>query len=174
MLRTSLLLLLSLALVAACGRNDDDRKAAMKVAFDSDSARLPALGPDDVLVTSTDGAVVMAVIGDTVRMQLSDSLRRSVAAELDSSASKEGGLAATITKSVGKVVNSAMGFVVRVPVEDVQNLRYEDGRIRFDVRGGKVNLNTSSNSRNAMFTEEDAKRFIEAVERRQRAKGVAM
>ncbi|MEO7520744.1 MAG: hypothetical protein ABIW79_02900, partial [Gemmatimonas sp.] len=59
-----------------------------------------------------------------------------------------------------------MGFVVRVPVQDVQNLRYEDGRIKFDVRGGKVNMNTSGNGTNATFSEPDAKRFIDAVERR--------
>jgi hypothetical protein len=56
----------------------------------------------------------------------------------------------------------------------VQNLRYEGGRIRFDVRGGKVNVNSSSNGNTAMFTEEDAKLFIGAVERRQKAKGVPM
>ena len=69
-----------------------------------------------------------------------------------------------------------MGFVVRIPVEDIQHLRYENGRLRFDVRGGKVKLNTTDKSSggNAMFDADDAKRFIDAVERRQRRKGVAM
>jgi len=169
----SLLVPLALAL-AACGGNDGDRNAAVKVAFDGDSARMPTLGPDDVLVTSNDGALIMAVVGDTVRMQLSDSLRNKVALDLDTSGAKSGGLGAAITKSVGKVVNNAMGFVVRVPVQDVQNLRYEDGRIKFDVRGGHVNMNTSGSGTDATFTEADAKLFIDAVERRKRARGVAM
>ena len=170
MRRPLLSLLFPLALtVAACGGRDDN-KGAVKVGFGGDSARMPALGPNDVLITSTDGAFVMAVVGDTVRMQLSDSLRKKVALDIDTSADKDGALAAAITKSVGKVVNTAMGFSVRVPVEDVQNLRYEDGRIRFDVRGGQVNVNTSGNGNNAKFTEEDAKLFIAAVERRQAAK----
>jgi hypothetical protein len=171
MRRPIFLLLFPLALtVTACGSRGDD-KGAVKVGFGGDSARMPALGPNDVLITSTDGAFVMAVVGDTVRMQLSDSLRNKVALDIDTSGQKEGGaLAAAITKSVGKVVNTAIGFTVRVPVEDVQNLRYEDGRIRFDVRGGGVNVNTSGNGNNAKFTEDDAKLFIDAVERRQKSK----
>ena len=171
MRRTTFMLLMPLALtVSSCGGRGDD-KGAVKVGFGGDSARMPALGPNDVLITSTDGAFVMAVVGDTVRMQLSDSLRNKVALDIDTSGKKEGGaLAAAITKSVGKVVNTAMGFTVRVPVEDVQNLRYDNGRIRFDIRGNKSHVNTSGNGDNAKFTEEDAKLFIDAVERRQRAK----
>lgn len=167
-MRCTSLLLLSLAFAAACGGKDKERKADVKVGFGGDSARMPALGPDDVLVTSTDGAFVLAVVGDTVRMQLSDSLRGKVARDLDTSASKEGGIGAAITRSVGKVVNGALGFTVRVPVQDVENLRYEDGRIRFDIRGSTSHVNTSGNGNNAKFTEEDAKLFMDAVKAKQR------
>ncbi len=169
--RTTLLasvLTSTFALSGCGGRDKDNEKGNLKVAFGKDEASEPALGPDDVRITSTDGSFVMAVIGDTVRMQLSDSLRNKVKTDIDTSAGKKGGFGAAIAQSVGKVVNGAMGFVVRVPVNDVQNLRYENGKLRFDVRGGGgIKVNNSDNGGNAQFSEADAKRFIEAVERRQ-------
>jgi len=110
-----------------------------------------------------------------VRMQLSDSLRRSVAHSIDTAADAKAGFGAAIAKSVGKVVSGAMSFVVRIPVQDVENLRYENGRLRFDVRGGQVKVNGTDHSGNdAEFTESEARRFIDAVERRKRARGTAM
>lgn len=146
----------------------------MKVAFGNDEAAEPALGPDDVRITSIDGSFVLAVIGDTVRMNLSDSLRNKVKNDIDTSAGDKSGFGAAIAKSVGTVVSGAMGFVIRVPVNDVQNLRYENGKLRFDVRGGGVKVNTTgTNGGNAEFSEADARRFIEAVERRQRKQDLA-
>ena len=167
--------LLAMTLLSGCGRSRDD-KAAARVSFGDSAIGESQLGPNDVQITSSDGSIVMAVVGDTVRMQLSDSLRNDVAQQMDTAAKSNGGFGAAIAKSVGEVVSSAMGFVVRIPVEDIQHLRYENGRLRFDVRGGKIKLNTSDNSSggNAMFDADDAKRFIDAVERRQRRKGVAM
>jgi hypothetical protein len=162
------------ALAVGCSgdRNDRNDKAAVKVAFNDDSASMPALGPNDVRIVSKDGSFEMAVVGDTVRMQLSDSVRRSVAQSIDTAADAKSDLGAAITRSVGKVVSSAMGFVVRIPVEDIENLRNENGHLRFDVRGGKVKVESSTDKSgsNAEFSDEDARRFIEAVQRRQRAK----
>lgn len=155
----------------ACGSDGNDGQPTVN--FSGDSASAIVLGPNDVKVTSTDGALVLAVVGDSVRMQLSDSLRAAVKLELDS-ADKDNALAATIMKSVGSVVNSALGFVVRTHVDDVKNLRYEDGSIRFDVEGGNVNLDTGSGkANNTKFAEADAHRFIEAVQRRQQAQDIA-
>lgn len=167
-------LLLSASL-AACFGGDKSDKGNVKVAFGEKAQSEPALADGDVRITSIDGSFVMAVIGDTVRMNLSDSLRNKVKQDIDTSGGDKGGFAAAITKSVGTVVNGAMGFVVRIPVEDIRNLRYENGKLRFDVKGGNVKVNTSGdNGGNAEFREDDAKRFIEAIEARQRAKGVAM
>jgi len=161
-------LALSALVVAACFGD----KAA-QVSFGDDSARTIVLGPGDVKVTSTDGVLILAVVGDSVRMQLSDSMRASVKQEIDSSA-QDSRLASAILKSVSSVVNNAMGFVVRVHVNDVRNLRYEDGSIRFEVPDGNVNFEKGKNSSsNAQFSEEDARRFIDAVEERQRGAPIA-
>ena len=157
---------LTLLCCSACGFGDKSGNA--QVSFSGDSAaNAITLGPGDVQVTSTGNALVLAVIGDSVRMQLSDSLRASVKQELDT-AGGDNKLASAIVKSVGSVVNSALGFSVRVHVNDIENLRYEDGSIRFDVRGDNVNLRSGDHSMNdAAFSEADANRFIEAVKRRQ-------
>jgi hypothetical protein len=163
------------ALASGCF-GDRDAKAGVKVAFNDDSTSMPALGPNDVRITSTDDSFVMAVVGDTVRMQLSDSVRRSVAHGIDTSAAAKGGFEAAITRSVGKVVSGAMSFVVRIPVEDMQNLRYENGRLRFDVRGKQMKIEGSGDSSGAdsEFSEVDARRFIDAVERAKKAKATPM
>jgi hypothetical protein len=164
--------------LAACSVGDDE---GTRVSFSpTDSARALPLGEDDVAVTSTDNTVVLALIGDTVRMQLSDSLRRSVAAGVDSSITNEtGALGGMIARTVGKTVAGAMGFVVRVPVQEVENVRYEDGRIRFESHGnvkfsmdgrpGRANGGDDHDEKGsgARFSEEDGRRFVEAVKERQ-------
>jgi hypothetical protein len=164
--------------LAACSVGDDE---GTRVSFSpTDSARALPLGEDDVAVTSTDNTVVLALIGDTVRMQLSDSLRRSVAAGVDSSITNEtGALGGMIARTVGKTVAGAMGFVVRVPVQEVENVRYEDGRIRFESHGnvkfsmdgrpGRANGGDDHGEKGsgARFSEEDGRRFVEAVKERQ-------
>ena len=176
MRRMSAVMILPAAAALATGCFGDRDKGEVKVAFNDDAAVMPALGPDDVSITSRNGSFVMAVIGDTVRMQLSDSMRKSVSQTIDTSADSKSALGAAITRSVGKVVSGAMGFVVRVPVEDIENLRYDNGRLRFDVRGAKVKVEgtTDTSGANAEFSEEDARRFIDAVERRKKEKSTAM
>lgn len=164
----------SLSILLGCTIQSDhsssDSSTSIKFGFGDSVSRMPVLGPKDVRITSTDGALVLSLIGDTVRMQLSDSLRNSVSAEVtkdvDASGDKSG-IGGLIAKSVSKAVSGAMGFTVRVPATDVQNLRYEDGHIRFELRNrdSQVNLSSDSN-RNATFLEADARRFIDAVKKR--------
>ncbi|MBL0170385.1 MAG: hypothetical protein IPP90_06555 [Gemmatimonadaceae bacterium] len=169
-----LLTLVAISLLPGCTIKDKappvDSTGTLKVEFGNEAERNPQLGPNDVRIVSTDGVLVLSLIGDTVRMHLSDSLRNSVGAEITKdidSSGDQSGIGGLIAKSVSKVVTGAMGFMVRVPATDVQNLRYESGHIRFDLKNSdaKVKLNSDSN-RNAVFKEEDARRFIDAVKKR--------
>jgi hypothetical protein len=162
------------ALTAACSRHDD---SDVKVAFSqasADAAAVQPLGPGDVRVTSTDGSIVLAVVGDSVLFQLSDSLRNSVKKEISAAADSAGGLGGMITRSVSGVVGSAMGFVIRVPVQDIEDIRYEDGRIEFRTRGknSKFSMNGSGKGGDdhAKFSPADGKRFVDAVKARQQAR----
>ncbi len=181
-LRSCLLLLTAALVLPACrdrSAKDGDNKeggpndGAVKVAFGDSSARDVALGPNDVRITSTDGAVVLMLIGDTVRMQLSDSLRNAVGAGIAADADS-GGIGGMIARSVSSVVKGAMGFVVRVPATDIENLRYEDGHVRFDVRNSNANVKFSGNAGDkSVFAKPDAERFINAVKKKSAA-SVAM
>ena len=72
-----------------------------------------------------------------------------------------------INKTVSKAVTGALGFMVRVPASEVENLRYEDGHIRFEVRNNDTKVKMkNNNSDNAVFAESDARRFIDAVKKR--------
>jgi hypothetical protein len=171
-MRPSVLAVL-LVSAAACGRGDHARGdvvAGSNVTVDTAAARAAAdepLGPGDVRVTSTDGAVILALVGDSVRLQLSDSLRNKVKQDLDSS---KDGFAGMITRSVSGVVSSAMGFVVRVPVRDIEDVRYEDGQIKLRSRGGKGNFSMGGDNDgkgHASFSQADGERFVAAVKARQ-------
>ncbi len=137
----------------------------------SASADVPALGPDDVRITSTDNVLVMSLIGDTVRMQLSDSLRNAVAADIQkdgANSDDKSGIAAMVTKSVAGVVKTAMGFTVKAAAKDVKNLRYENGHILFEIANTNSKVSTGHDNRNekATFNEADAKKFIDAVNKK--------
>lgn len=155
--------------VVGCGGDSGGR-----VSLAGDSTATEPLADGDVRITSTDGALILAVIGDSVVIQMSDSVRQAVRSDIQNEAADAGRLGAMIGNAVGAAVNAALGITIRVPAEEVSNLRYENGNLRFDVDGGaKVKLNASdndstntiSNGKNngGVFNEEDATQFIDAV-----------
>jgi hypothetical protein len=151
------------ALTTACGGIEAGDKVAVQ--FSPSTKEVSPEAEGDVKITSTDGALVLAVIGDSVVIQLSDSLRNSVADSVKAKTNEGGAIAALIGDAVGAAVKTAMGFKARVPAHTVENLRFEDGQLRFNVKGSTVNVRgTGSNSETTgRFTESDANRFIEAV-----------
>lgn len=157
------------AMLSGCGgdKSDDAEKGSVSVKFDKDHKEATAIGDDDVKITSTDGALVLAVVSDSVILQLSDSLRNSVADSIARNTQGKGNISAMIGSAVSAAVGTAMGFQVKVPAKDVENLRYEDGELKFDVKGGKVVMNSkssgSSKSNGGRFSEADAQKFIDAV-----------
>lgn len=179
-------------LAVACGGGDKTEQKTEGVEINtSENGVRVATGANDsinladaeVRINSTDGAITLAVLHDSVVMQLSDSVRAKVKQEMDSSmrsASKDGGMGAAIANVVGSAVsaavNTAMGITVHAPASSVTDLRYENGRLHFKVKGDNVNISTSGKGNDndgAMFAEADARRFIEAVEKA-KARQVAM
>jgi hypothetical protein len=172
---TGVLMVAGALVLAACGGDEQsEKKSDEKVAvqFSPDTKEVAAENDGDVKIRSTDGALVLAVVGDSVVIQLSDSLRQSVADSIKKGTGDKGGVGAIIGNAVSAAVNTAMGFKVRVPAKDVENLRYENGELHFEVHDGAVNINsgeTNSGKTNGgktnggKFSEEDARRFIDAV-----------
>lgn len=162
---------LSALLITASACGGDSKKSGANESLPASGSaadKLPPMGAGDVKITSTDNILVLSVIADTVRMQLTDSMRNSVGKTVDSSMKGSGAVASAIASIVASAVNDGMGFTVAIQVNDVQNLRYEDGRLRFNSKGGKTDINTSGNSRDkATFSANDAQKFIDAVKARQ-------
>lgn len=171
--RLLLAALIAPLLATACGGTAEQPQ----VRVTSESGERP-LGANDVRIISTDGALVLSVIGDSVWMQLSDSLRQSVRDEVRKESGDSGSLGATIANAVGAAVSAAMGVAVRVPATAIENLRSENGHLRFTVKGAKVRFNDKRSGNDdagngGAFREEDATRFIEAV-RAAQSRPVAM
>ncbi len=77
----------------------------------------------------------------------------------------------TVKGAVGGALEEATRFAVRVPVAEIDDLRYEDGELRIgsDRRGRGRGDRAHGNAR---FAPDDAERFIQAVRARQRALGL--
>ncbi|MGQ0643549.1 MAG: hypothetical protein ACT4P6_22610 [Gemmatimonadaceae bacterium] len=126
---------------------------------------------DQLAITTRDGNVTLALTnGNTVAMRLSDSLRQAVNAEVarefatDSADSKFG---RWIQRQTAQLVSKGMAMEFSVPVQDIENARYEDGEIRFDYRSDrKLKFHSFKNDgRSPMtnFQPDDADRFVAAV-----------
>ncbi|MBL0938748.1 MAG: hypothetical protein IBJ03_07625 [Gemmatimonadaceae bacterium] len=164
-MRTSRLIIGSFILIASAACGGESKPS---VQFSADRREPTMLSADDVQITSTDGAMILAVVGDSVVMQLSDSLRQSVKADVEKNTGESGALGKMIGSAVSAAVSTAMGFSVTVPAEKVENLRYEDGNLRFNVDGGshftiRSDGRSKGNESGGTFSEPDAQRFIEAV-----------
>ena len=140
------------------------------------SARNPNrhLGPGDVRVTNSDSSVEIAVIGDSIVAGLGP----RVIAEIQKSTEPRtagNGFGASIEKMVQSTVASAIDKEIKYAIADVQDVRFEDGRLQFFWRdGSRMSIFASSRSNNRpsseTFSEADAQQFIAAFHAR-KAKG---
>jgi hypothetical protein len=136
-----------------------------------------ALTAGDVQIVSIDSSVDLVLQGDKILAGLSPYMIAKVRAEIATSGNKDTtGLGGSIAQMVKSTVANAIGMHVSYPVADVREIRYQDGRIIIERKsGGQVPLfeNSKINGRRVseMFREDDARRFIEAVQARQDALG---
>lgn len=133
----------------------------------------PPLGPGDLRIASTDGAVVLSLVGDTVRMRLGDRATARIRRAVDTSRAPTSGfggfVASTVKAAVGGAMSEMARFAVLLPVRDIQELRYENGTLHFGTADGR--LGRKGTSGDARFAPGDAERFLAAVRARQQALG---
>lgn len=126
---------------------------------------------DQLAITTRDGNVVLALTKENkVAMRLSDSLRQHVDGEVarefgrDSS---ETAFGRWIQRTTANLVTKGMSLELSVPLDEVEDVRYEDGEIRFDYRSHRKFKFDSfkRDGRSAMteFESDDAERFVDAV-----------
>ena len=164
--------------VAACDRGSRrvrvnsgrDRSDATFAARDSNRV----LGPGDVRVMNADSSVEIAVIGDSIIGGFGPRVLARIQESTDTSAVGEG-LGAGIEKMVKSAVASALNHEIKYAIADVQDVRYEDGKLQFYWKDGsrmKILESTHSNDKpiSETFSVADAQRFIAAFHAR-KAKG---
>lgn len=172
--RLAVLLALPVAAgLAACGERAEERApaadttaAAQVSAPASDPSRPEAGG--GTAITTTNGAVTMALAEDRIVVRLSDSLVGQVRSKFDSGAARDtgsfGGMIARMAKSA---VSEALGTPVSYPLDEIEDASYDGEAIRFRFKDGskRVIESTKVDDRPLLesFAPDDARRFVEAV-----------
>lgn len=157
--------LLAAAAVSASG-------SACSHSRDSERSSKPGVERnDEIAITTRDGKVVLALTSaNTVAMRLSDSLRHYVNEEVarefarDSADTRFG---RWIQRTTANLVSKGVGFEFSVPVTDIEDVRYEDGELRFEYRSNRKlkfhSFKNDSRSPLSEFPSEEAERFAQAV-----------
>jgi hypothetical protein len=149
--------------VIACGGREaaDDSEPA---------AAAPLEAPDALTITTNDGAIDLALANDTVAFRLSEKTMAKVRTSTDTAAVRASGVGGWIEKTVKSTVQSALSGAFRVPVSEIEDARYEDGRIVLELRGkGRFDASDIEvNDRPLLesFPPDDARRFVDAVRAR--------
>lgn len=161
-MRTSILLLAALATIGACRHRDADTRFT-----DRDTTPVEQLGPNDMMMTTRDGAMQMGVVGDHITMRLAPKALDSLRVATDTSKVEGSGFSASLEKMIKRGVASALQKEVQIPLADVRDVRYENGRLVFDWVNKPVAApdNTKSNGRDLLssFSPEDSQRFVAAI-----------
>jgi hypothetical protein len=133
---------------------------------------------DQLAITTRDGNVVLALTkAKTVAMRLSDSLRQHVNGEVarefgrDSS---ETAFGRWIQRTTANLVTKGMALELSIPLDEVEDVRYEDGEIRFEYRSHRKfkfdSFKRDGHSAMTDFESDDAERFVAAVRKQIGAK----
>lgn len=168
-------LLLPLLLVAACAPDPAD--VAPDVAFDAATATesetdvafndAPPPGAERLVITTRDGDVDLGLTDEVLYFRLNpkkvDEIKTEIDAEVEGT---EDGLGRSIAEAVTGVVTDALRHAVQVPIEDVEAVRYEGGRLEFEFSGdgSMPTIERDGERVEEAFAPEDAERFVEAFE----------
>lgn len=197
-MRNALTLLAAVALTTACSHRDDTASAntaeSDSIAATVNSAgrvvqraaaragvvtTAPTNAPGAVVIHTTDNKMTLTLAHDTVSMGLSDSVLADVKQKMASDTNQHG-LAGAFSGFIKKTVSSALHSRVAYPVQDIQDAKYENGRIEFTYRQPRemkfedVTLDHgdmkvgggNAHDRKALdsFAPADAQRFVQAVD----------
>jgi hypothetical protein len=189
--RLSSRLAAGLLALSACGRGDREREAEpLRVVVDTVPVAAPpaagaGVGPgsdpvavgttraatsaESTTITTTDQAVTMALVGDRVVVRLSDQALTRVRGKLaaDSGREPSGSLGGSIERMVKSAVEETLSRPVEYALDEIEDVRYEGGAIRFDFRGRRDRLveQVKMDDRPLLesFAPADAQRFVAAV-----------
>lgn len=166
-------LLLPLLLLAACAPDPADVTPAdteetasgtdnVDVSF-SDEA-LP--GKEEIVITTREGDVDLGLTDEVLFFRLSPKRVDEIQDEIDAEVEDTDGLGRSIAEAVTGVVTDALRHAVHFPLEDVEGIRYEDGRLDIDFtgEGSMPTIERDGEPVEEAFDPADAERFVEAFE----------
>lgn len=154
---------------SGCSKSDAAERRASKPAIERN---------DQLAITTRDGNVTLALTkGNTVAMRLSDSLRQHVDGEIAREFSRDSAETAFgrwVQRSTANLVAKGMSLEFSVPVDEIEDARYENGEIRFEYRSDrKLKFHSFKNDGRSPMTDfesEDAERFADAVRKQIKAR----
>ena len=128
-------------------------------------------GTDEVRILSRNGAAFMSLRGDEIVAGLSDSLREVVTLEMKREIPKDGsGLGGVISTAVLSGVEKLLDKEITVPVSEIRDIKYQGDRIVIMYKDPKrkrlldfETIKEHDQSLLQQFSEEDARRLVEAV-----------
>jgi hypothetical protein len=135
------------------------------------------LGPGDLRIYNVDSSLDVVLIGDKIAAGLSPKMIAKVRRDLDSSKTSDSGLGGSIAKIVTSTVASKIGMHAEFPLKDLNDVRYDSGRLVFDWKKGTEHslfqgTNVNGKKADDTFSKAEAQRFIDAVHARQKALGM--
>ncbi len=127
--------------------------------------------PREVRIVTENRTTFMSLRDDRIVAGMTDSLRKHIDAEMKREVAREtSGVGATIAQSVVSGVNKLLEHEISIPVSEVRDIDYVGRRIVIRYRRGQprgLNLESikTDGDRTILeqFSEEDARRFVEAV-----------
>jgi hypothetical protein len=160
--------------IAACDRSST--RVRVNSGRDHSDATIAArdenrkLGPGDVRVMNTDSSVEIAVIGDSIITGFGPRVIAEIQKSTDTSTAGNG-FGAGIEKIVKGAVASALNKEIKYAIADVQDVRFEDGKLQFFWKdGSRMKILESGHSNDKPISETfrvaDAQRFIAAFHAR--------
>lgn len=127
----------------------------------------PTDAPGAISIRTTDHKITLTLAHDTVSMGLSDSVLAEARAQMAKD-TNEHGLAGAFSGFIKKTVSSALRSRVAYPVQDIQDAKYENGRIVFTYRQPREmkfeDVGNDKQKALASFAPADAQRFVAAVD----------
>lgn len=164
-----LALLASVLLVAACAPEPSDVTPDMgdeTTAAESAFTDAAPPGVEQLVITTTDGAVDLGLTDRVVYMRLSDTQRAEIEGDLTAKTDAErGGIGSVIAETVTDAVGGLLERSVQIPVEDVRMVHDGEGRLDIQSTGGGAEASFGDNGGAPMFDPADAERFVAAFER---------
>jgi hypothetical protein len=136
-----------------------------------------SLGPGDLRIYNADSTVDLVLVGDRISAGLSPKTLGEIRHRMDSSSKSDTGLGGSIASIIKQSVAGAIGTHVQFRLADLNDVRYDNGKLVFDWKKGSQHSlfdDASVNGRKTSdtFLAADAERFIAAVHARQKELGL--